>query len=175
MLRNGLAGLCGMIGAVIVTMVLQKVAHLVDPPSAEIIEAVRNIYSEDPAKIEEAREIFARELSKQPLQLVPVIVSHVLGTLFGALIAVRVSREAHIVPASIVGCLMLMGGISNVVLIPHPTWFNAIDLLLYIPAALLAYRLVAPRATDDPAAGSSKPAQEENDSGSTTDMTPVES
>ena len=176
MLRNGLAALCGVIGAVIVTMmVLQFVARLVDPPSTEIIEARRNINSEDPAKIEVAREIFARELAKHPLQLVPVIVSHVLGTLFGALIAVRASREAHIVPASIVGCLMLMGGICNVVVIPHPTWFNAIDLLLYIPAALLAYRLAAPRATGDPAAGSSEPAQEEDDSGSTTDMTPVES
>ena len=179
MLRNGLAALAGMIAAMIVTTLLQFVARFVDPPSPEIMEAVRNIYSEDSAKIEEARQVFARELSKQPLQLVLVIVSHALGTLFGALIAVRASREAHIVPASIVGGLMLMGGIANVMLIPHPTWFNAVDLLVYIPAALLAYRLVVPRATDDPAAGSSEPTHEptheQDDGGSTTDITPVAS
>lgn len=65
---------------------------------------------------------------------------------------------------------MLMGGIANVILTPHPTWFNAVDLLVYIPAALLAYRLVAPRATD-----SSEPAQEQDDGGSRTDITPVAS
>ena len=175
MLRNGLAALAGMVAAVIVTTLLQFVAHRVNPSSPELTEAVRNIYGEDPVKIEEARQVFARELSKHPLQLVLVVVSHALGTLFGALIAVRVSREAHIVPASIVGGLMLMGGIANVMLIPHPTWFNAVDLLVYIPAALLAYRLVAPRATDDPAGGLSEPTQEQDDGGSTTDITPVAS
>ena len=169
MLRNGLSALAGMIAAMIVTTLLQIVAHFVDPPSREIIEAFRNIYNDDPTIVEAARETLARELSKQPLQLVLVIVSHALGTFFGALIAVRASRVAHIVPASIVGGVMLMGGIANVMLIPHPAWFNAVDLLLYIPAALLAWKLTGPGETDN----ASAPAPP-GDDGSTPNMTPVE-
>ena len=174
MLRNGLAALAGVIGAVVLTMVLQFVAHIAAPPSSELIEAFQKITSDDPASIdpatiEQAREIIAGELRKQPLQLVLVIVSHALGTFFGALTAVRVAREAHIVPASIVGSLMLMGGIANVLVIPHPAWFNAIDLLLYIPGALFAWRLAA-----DPTSDSHTPGDEHHGPQSA-DMTPVES
>jgi hypothetical protein len=169
MLRNGLAALAGVIGAVVLTMVLQFVGHIVAPPSSEMIEAFQKITSDDPANIEQARDILAIELSKQPLQLVLVIVSHALGTFFGALTAVRVAREAHIVPASIVGSLMLLGGISQVLLIPHPAWFNAIDLLLYIPAALFAWRLAA-----DPTSDSHTPG-DENHGPQSAEMTPVES
>ena len=142
MLRNGLAALVGVIAAVILTMILQLVVHSIDPPSRELNDAIRKIYDQDPVVIEEAREIFARELPEHPLQLVLVIVTHAAGTFFGSFTAVRISREAHIIPASIVAGLMLLGGIFNVMLIPHPAWFNAIDLLLYIPAALLAWKLV---------------------------------
>ncbi len=169
MLRNGLAALAGVIGAVVLTMVLQFVAHIIAPPSSEMMEAFQKITSDDPATVEQAREMFAGELSKHPLQLVLVIVSHALGTFFGALTAVRVAREAHIVPASIVGSLMLLGGISQVLLIPHPAWFNAIDLLLYIPAALFAWRLAA-----DPTSDSLTPGDEDQGPQSA-DMTPVES
>jgi hypothetical protein len=169
MLRNGLAALAGVIGAVVLTMVLQFVAHTIAPPSREMMEAFQKITSDDPATVEQAREMFAGELGKHPLQLVLVIVSHALGTFFGALTAVRVAREAHIVPASIVGSLMLLGGISNVLLIPHPAWFNAIDLLLYIPAALFAWRLAA-----DPTSDSLTPGDEDHGPQSA-EMTPVES
>ena len=169
MLRNGLAALAGVIAAVVLTIVLQLVALIIASPSSEIIEAFSKVRSDDLAIVEQAREILAIELPKQPLLLVLFIVSHALGTFFGALIAVRVAREAHIVPASIVGSLMLLGGIANVLMIPHPAWFNAIDLLLYIPAALFAWRLAA-----DPTSDSLTPG-DENHGPQSADMTPVES
>ncbi|MFP6702499.1 MAG: hypothetical protein VB861_12175, partial [Planctomycetaceae bacterium] len=72
MLRNGLAALAGVIGAVVLTMVLQFVAHIVAPPSSEMMEAFQKITSDDPATVEQAREMFAGELGKHPLQLVLV-------------------------------------------------------------------------------------------------------
>ena len=165
MLRNGLSALPGVIAAVMLTMVLQFVAHAMFPPSNEILEATRKIYDTRPAVIEEARDVFARELPKHPLQLALVIASHALGTFFGVFTAIRISREAHIVPVAIVAGLMLLGGISNVMLIPHPAWFNVIDLLLYTPTALLAWKLVVPGTTD--------PVPPEDES-STPDMKPVE-
>jgi hypothetical protein len=37
-----------------------------------------------------------------------------------------------------VGSLFLLGGIANVVMLPGPVWFSAVDLLLaYLPAAWL--------------------------------------
>ena len=52
MLRNGLAALAGVIGAVVLTMVLQFVAHIAAPPSSELIEAFQKITSDDPASID---------------------------------------------------------------------------------------------------------------------------
>ena len=74
MLRNGLSALTGVIAAMMLTMILQFVAHAVFPPSNEILEATRKIYDAEPATVEEARDTFARELPEHPLQLVLVIV-----------------------------------------------------------------------------------------------------
>ena len=54
MLRNGLSALTGVIAAVMLTMVIQFVAHAAFPPSKEIFEATRKIYDADPAVVEEA-------------------------------------------------------------------------------------------------------------------------
>jgi hypothetical protein len=42
----------------------------------------------------------------------------------------------------IVAVLFLIGGIMNVIMLPAPTWFSAVDLLLaYIPMGLIGARL----------------------------------
>ena len=68
--------------------------------------------------------------------------AHALGTLVGALIARWVASAGSPVSAYIVGGFFLMGGIANAVMLPAPTWFIAVDLLLaYLPAAWLGQRL----------------------------------
>ena len=52
-----------------------------------------------------------------------------------------VLRRRSYTIAAIVGALFLVGGIINVLSIPHPLWFTAVDLLLYLPLALVGCRL----------------------------------
>lgn len=68
--------------------------------------------------------------------------AHALGTLVGALVACWLAPGKSPVPAYIVGGLFLVGGIANSFLLPAPTWFVAVDLLLaYLPAAWLGQAL----------------------------------
>lgn len=64
--------------------------------------------------------------------------AHALGTLFGAFVATLIAPGKSAIPAYIVGGLFLLGGIANVVMLPAPVWFSAVDLLFaYLPAAWL--------------------------------------
>ena len=68
--------------------------------------------------------------------------AHALGTLVGALVACWLAPGKSPVPAYIVGCLFLLGGIANTFMLPAPAWFVATDLLFaYLPAAWLGQAL----------------------------------
>ena len=45
----------------------------------------------------------------------------------------------------IIGALTLVGCVVNMQTIPHPTWFAVVDLLLPVPVAYLAARLLLKR------------------------------
>jgi hypothetical protein len=68
--------------------------------------------------------------------------AHALGTLVGAFIAGLLAPGRSTIPAYVVGGLFLLGGIANVVMLPAPVWFSAVDLLFaYVPAAWLGQAL----------------------------------
>lgn len=67
--------------------------------------------------------------------LIPFL-AHALGTLAGALTALRVMADYRPVFAYVVGAAFLAGGISASFVIPAPTWFIFLDLVVaYIPMA----------------------------------------
>ena len=68
--------------------------------------------------------------------------AHALGTLAGVMVPAVFGSVSAKVCALIVGLLFLAGGVANVVMLPSPLWFTAVDLLFaYIPAAWLGYAL----------------------------------
>jgi hypothetical protein len=68
--------------------------------------------------------------------------AHALGTIVGAFIASKIGATRKMGLALIVGMLFLAGGISAVFLIPAPTWFILLDLVVaYIPMAWLGGKL----------------------------------
>lgn len=70
--------------------------------------------------------------------------AHALGTLAGSFVAALTSPGKSAVPAYVVGGFFLLGGIANVVMLPSPAWFSAVDLLAaYLPAAWLGQSLAA--------------------------------
>ncbi len=68
--------------------------------------------------------------------------AHALGTLVGACIAAKFSASKPLVCALIAGAFFLLGGIAASMMIPAPTWFIALDLVMaYLPMAYLGAKL----------------------------------
>ena len=68
--------------------------------------------------------------------------AHSIGTLSGAFIVSKISRNSHIIMPLIVGFYFLLGGIYMVTILPAPTWFISLDIILcYIPMALLGWKI----------------------------------
>ena len=68
--------------------------------------------------------------------------AHSMGTLSGAFISSKLSRNYHIIIPLIVGLYFLSGGIYMVTILPAPTWFISLDLILcYIPMAVLGWKI----------------------------------
>ena len=68
--------------------------------------------------------------------------AHSIGTLSGAFVASKLSRNYHIIIPLIVGLYFLSGGIYMVTILPAPIWFISLDLILcYIPMALLGWKI----------------------------------
>ncbi|HHH50334.1 MAG TPA: hypothetical protein ENK52_05085 [Saprospiraceae bacterium] len=69
---------------------------------------------------------------------------HALGTLAGAFAAAKIAAAHKMKFAIGVGFFFLLGGISMVMMVPGPVWFNILDLVVaYIPMAWLGGLLAA--------------------------------
>jgi len=67
--------------------------------------------------------------------------AHSMGTFSGAYIVSKLSKSNIIMPL-IVGFYFLAGGIYMVTILPAPTWFVLLDVILgYIPMALLGWKI----------------------------------
>ena len=81
-----------------------------------------------------------------------VIVSHAMGSFNGALVATLLSEREEWKNSTafkyqflFIGLLFTYSGWYNLENLIHPNWFK-LDLLFYLPAAYLGYKLVAKRA-----------------------------
>ncbi len=68
--------------------------------------------------------------------------AHAGGTFFGAVIASLIAANHKMKMALIIGFLFLIGGITNIIMIPSPTWFTILDIVgAYMPMAWLGFKL----------------------------------
>ena len=68
--------------------------------------------------------------------------AHSIGTLSGAFIVSKLSKRFSIILPLIVGFYFLSGGIYMIKILPAPTWFILLDVILgYIPMALLGWKI----------------------------------
>lgn len=75
----------------------------------------------------------------QPQHLIAPFLAHALGTLVGALAAFFIAASHRAWFAWAIGAVFLCGGIAAAFMIPAPTWFIGLDLVLaYLPMAWLA-------------------------------------
>ncbi len=74
----------------------------------------------------------------QPKHFVFPFVAHALGTLVGAFLTALIAATRRMGLALAIGVVFLAGGIINVLMLPAPLWFDAVDLVsAYLPMAWL--------------------------------------
>ena len=79
----------------------------------------------------------------EPKHFIMPFLAHAIGTFVGALLAAVIAANNKMRCAIIVGILFLIGGITNVLMLPSPLWFSITDIVgAYIPIAYFAAKLV---------------------------------
>ena len=134
-LRNILALIAGWIVGSVVNMALVQVGHMVYP-----LEGV------DLNDMNALAEIMPSLGSKY--FLFPFL-AHALGTMVGAAIAGMIAVSHKMKWALGVGIFFLAGGILVNYMIPGPTWFTVLDIVVaYIPMAWIGGRIATSRSRD---------------------------
>lgn len=127
---NAIAILGGLVVGSAVNMGLISLgAELIPPPAGADVSSME--------ALEKAMPLFTVQHFIFPF------LAHALGTLSGAVVAAKVASTHKLIIALVIGIAFLAGGITMVLSLPSPTWFNILDLTAaYLPMAYLGYRLI---------------------------------
>lgn len=139
LLRNALALLAGIVVGGVVNMALVTISPALIPPPAGVDVT-------DTESLSKAIHLF------EPRHFIMPLLAHAVGTFVGALAAYLVAATYKAQFAYVIGVLYLCGGVAACFLIPAPTWFMALDLLVaYLPMAWLAIEIgTRMKAASDP-------------------------
>jgi len=123
MLTRILAGLAGIVAALAVIALTQRLGHIVYPPPPDL--DVRDI------------EAFREFTANMPLMaLLFVLLAYYAGSLVGTFVAGWIAGFRTLIYTGVIGGLVLAGTIANLSQIPHPLWFSV---LAVIGIPLFAY------------------------------------
>lgn len=124
MLKNIVAGIAGVLLAVLLVYIVEIIGHSVYPPPPDL----------DFSDTEAMRAY----ISALPLgAFLFVGGAWFVGTLGGTCAACAIGTARPVIFAVIVGGLMLAGAAMNLVMIPHPTWFSILGVAGIVVAAWL--------------------------------------
>jgi len=126
--KNILAVIAGWFGGSVINMALIKLGHKTFPIEGVDINDM-NAMAEVMPTLDANYFIFP-------------FLAHALGTLVGAIIAGLVAVNNKMKFSLAIGVLFLLGGIMINYMLPGPTWFAALDILLaYIPMAWIGGKI----------------------------------
>ncbi len=125
LLRNILAVLAGiLIGGIINMAIVVLGPSLIPPPEGVDMTTAEGLVNAMPLL--------------EPRHFVMPFLAHALGTLAGAFTAYVIAASYKARFAIVIGVFFLVGGVTASFMIPAPTWFIALDLLVaYLPMAWL--------------------------------------
>jgi hypothetical protein len=128
-LRNILAVIAGIVGGSMVNMGLVMIGPaVIPPPEGADVTTMEGLKA--------SMHLFG------PQHFIFPFLAHALGTLAGAILASFIAASYRMKIALSIGVLFLIGGIVNVFMLPSPTWFSVLDLIVaYIPMGWLGGRL----------------------------------
>jgi hypothetical protein len=128
MLRDILAGIAGIVVAVAIVFLAEKLSHTVYPMPVSI----------DPGDTEELRTYVAA----MPLGAFFMLMGGwAVATFVGAVVADRIGTAKAWIFPTVVGGFMFAATTANLILIPHPHWFTALSLLAILVSSWLAWRV----------------------------------
>jgi hypothetical protein len=128
-LKNILAVVVGLIVGSAVNMALVMISGSVIPPPAGADTSTMEGLKAGMHLFEAKHFIFP-------------FLAHACGTFVGAFVAYLLSGSHKIKFALSIGCLFLLGGLTNVIMLPTPLWYAFADIFgAYIPMAWLASQL----------------------------------
>ena len=128
-LRNILAIVAGaVIGALVNGGIIMISGSIIPPPSGADVTSTEGLQA--------SIHLF------EPKHFIMPFLAHALGTFIGAFIGALIAASHKMKFAIAIGGLFLAGGVSMVVSLPAPMWFNVLDLVgAYLPMAYLAAKL----------------------------------
>lgn len=128
--KNILAVITGVVIGCAVNMGIIMISSSIIPPPAGV----------DNTTMEELK---ASMHLLQPQHFIFPFLAHALGTLAGALLSSLIAATHKMKFAMSIAVFFLVGGIANILMLPSPAWFTALDLLgAYIPMGYFACLLV---------------------------------
>ena len=132
--RNILAFVAGaVLGSVVNMLIIMLSSFVIPPPSGADVTTAEGLKA--------SMHLF------QPRHFIMPFLAHALGTFVGAFIAASIAATHKMKLALGIGVLFLIGGITNVLMLPSPLWFSVIDLAVaYIPMAYIGGMLAVRRA-----------------------------
>jgi hypothetical protein len=130
-LRNILAVVAGLaIGSVVNMGLITVSGHAIPPPPGADVTTTEGLKA--------AMHLF------EPKHFLFPFLAHALGTLVGAAVAALIAANHKFGLAMAIGAIFLAGGLSMVLMLPSPIWFDALDLgAAYLPMAWLGWKLAA--------------------------------
>ena len=129
-LKNILAVIAGLlIGSVVNMGIIMMSGSIIPPPEGADLTTVEGLKA-------------SMHLMEPKHFLFPFL-AHALGTLAGAALTIVLAGTHKRRLGMVIAIAFLVGGITNVIMLPSPMWFNILDLAgAYIPMAWLANMLV---------------------------------
>jgi hypothetical protein len=134
MLRKIIGALAGIVAAMLIFMVFEKINSGRFPLPSGV----------DPAD-HEAMSVYARTLPSSAL--ITVLAGWATGSFICGLLIRIISKSADKIPAYIAGLFLTTAAIVDLLLLPHPIWFIIAGILVFIPMTLLGHAVYRQRET----------------------------
>lgn len=130
MIRHVLAFILGGIAGSIANMALVHVSNIMYPLPEGI----------DPSNLDAIRaHVQAHGFPTGALLI--VLAAHAGGSFVSGLVCGLIAMRPWYIAAIILGLLWTCGGVAMLFLLPAPIWFAVVDVILYVPAAILGVKL----------------------------------
>ena len=130
MLRNILASITGIVIAIAIVFLADKLSHMLYPLPAGL----------DTSNIEDLRD----HIAGLPIgAFLAVMSGWVVATFVGGVIANLIGTAKTWINPTIVGGFVFTATVATLIAIPHPHWFTAVSLVAILASAWLAWRFSA--------------------------------